>query len=109
MKMDPDAVYQNLMSALSDYEDNRGSAEGPEIDAANEMRDAVQALNDWLSRGGFLPRAWQRGDKPAETLTAVMSADDAYSLYESLENDGEGTMGLMDGHEVRIVTEVSKV
>lgn len=104
--MDPNAAYKNLMSAVSDYEDKRGDAEGDHIDAADEMRDAFEALNEWLSKGGFLPDAWKRPETPPETLSAVVTADDAYSLYESLEDDGNGTLGLLDGREVRIVTDV---
>lgn len=101
--MDPNAAYRNLMQAVSDYEDNRGDAEGPEIDAADEMRDAVRALDDWLSKKGFLPQPWQRDNTPTETLEAVMSADDAYSLYEGVEDGEENvTLVLRDGRTVNI-------
>lgn len=56
--MDVNATLRVLRQAYSDYEDTRGNAQGPEIDAADRMRDAIVALDEWLTRGGFLPAAW---------------------------------------------------
>lgn len=56
--MDPDKVLQNLRDAYSRYEDTVGALSGPAIDAASQMRDAVVALDEWLTSGGFLPAAW---------------------------------------------------
>jgi hypothetical protein len=43
---------------------------GDDSDAAHLARlaDLVQALDEWISRGGFLPDAWQEGhdNKPKE-------------------------------------------
>lgn len=66
--MDPDETLRRLLKAVSDYEDTVG-AHGrmhcptcgsgcKPIDAAGEMRDSIVALDEWLRRGGFLPKAW---------------------------------------------------
>lgn len=33
---------------------------------ANHLAQLVIALNDWISRGGFLPAAWRKEDPEAE-------------------------------------------
>lgn len=59
--MDPNAVLVELRAACSDYEETRGDGETcAGIDAADRMRDAAVALDQWLSKGGFLPSDWQR-------------------------------------------------
>ena len=33
------------------------------IDFANELAELVQGLDQWLSRGGFLPADWKRANE----------------------------------------------
>jgi hypothetical protein len=58
--MDPDAALRDLRAAL---EDARAAAEGDsndaEIEAWQAVGDEIEALDEWLSKGGFLPLAWQ--------------------------------------------------
>lgn len=49
----PDACLRDLLGAAVDALD-RGS--GPDA----EWAERVLALDEWLSRGGFLPRRWAR-------------------------------------------------
>jgi hypothetical protein len=60
--MDPDAnLEQQLRLAgamLADHHDSDGNGVEPR-DAA-ELADLVIALNEWISKGGFLPKAWQK-------------------------------------------------
>ena len=58
--MDPNQILDMLLQAVSDYEDTVGNARGAHIDAADNMRDAVRSLDDWLRAGGFLPADWNR-------------------------------------------------
>lgn len=60
--MDPNAALAEVRSAYSDWEDVRGKGEDlpAAVAAADRMRDAVWALDEWLSDGGFLPEAWHR-------------------------------------------------
>jgi hypothetical protein len=58
--MDPNEALRNARKALETYraaqdvDDNTGE----QLDAADELADAFEALNGWLSSGGFLPAAW---------------------------------------------------
>lgn len=58
--MDPNTTLATLREAYSTWEDTIGNAEGPLIDVGCDMRDAIVALDEWLSKGGFLPTAWAR-------------------------------------------------
>jgi hypothetical protein len=59
--MDPNAVLEALLQAMSDYEDTRGGLEDRHTPSADRMRDGIYALDEWLSKGGFLPERWQAG------------------------------------------------
>lgn len=74
--MDPDETLRLLREAYSRFEDVRGAESGPVVDAASDMRDAVVALDEWLSRGGFLPAAWRR--------SLGMSAEQAHVLLDGV-------------------------
>lgn len=66
--MDPEAnleeqrsLSESILEALDVDED-----EGEEVDMdavrddANRLAELVQALDQWISRGGFLPKDWRR-------------------------------------------------
>ena len=55
--MDPDEALRKMRQALKWYE------EGLEDDDCEEsLVVAARALDEWLSKGGFLPEAW-KGDR----------------------------------------------
>jgi dsDNA-binding SOS-regulon protein len=58
--VDPNKALADLRQAYSDWEDTRGrdGTSTAAVDAADRMRDAASALDEWLSRGGFLPMEW---------------------------------------------------
>jgi hypothetical protein len=58
--MDPNETLRQLRRAISDYGDTRGAGSGNATadDAADRMRDAARALDEWLARGGFPPVDW---------------------------------------------------
>lgn len=60
--MDPNANLkeQRELAAkmLHDYEDEDGN--GIDQDDANRLAELVEALDGWLSKGGFLPGKWER-------------------------------------------------
>lgn len=59
--MDIDQALADLRSAYSDWEDTRGDGSSiyPHgVDAADRMRDAAVAIDEWLSAGGFKPKDW---------------------------------------------------
>lgn len=50
--MDPNAALEALRLAVRSDEDSQA---------------AFEALDEWLSKGGFLPAAWDTGERPAGT------------------------------------------
>jgi hypothetical protein len=62
--MDPDANLEELralsaaMIKAYDSEDSNGIDQ----DDAARLAELVQALDAWITRGGFLPTAWQKGE-----------------------------------------------
>jgi hypothetical protein len=55
--MDPNETLKRMLYLAAVLQD-QGDPD-PEIGA--ELATLVQAMNDWLSRGGFLPAAWAMG------------------------------------------------
>lgn len=64
--MDPNAALAELRAAMRQLENSRQLL-GKEADldalwkaivAADRLAESVEALDGWLSRGGFLPDAW---------------------------------------------------
>lgn len=55
--MDPNANLEELRKLIEAYALGNG-----EIDAADVVRafELMDALDEWLSKGGFLPKAWER-------------------------------------------------
>jgi hypothetical protein len=60
--MDPNANLkeQRELAAkmITDYNDSESN--GIDQDDANRLAELVQALDEWISRQGFLPKAWAR-------------------------------------------------
>ena len=52
--MDP----ETCLRTIRDFVEGRDWKEG-DPDAVTEFTDAVEALDQWLSKGGFLPDAWR--------------------------------------------------
>lgn len=59
--MDPNvtlARIRELVSELIGVEFDPDSNQGGVIDDAAELAEQVKALDEWMSRGGFVPREW---------------------------------------------------
>lgn len=55
--MDPNATLariRELTASLLDSDADPGTA----ASIGDQLAEHVQALDEWLSKGGFLPRAW---------------------------------------------------
>jgi hypothetical protein len=67
--VDPNAnlrEQRRLAAEIVAFLDSDGMADDETLQRlANELAEHVQALDQWLTGGGFAPRAWQR--KPVET------------------------------------------
>lgn len=55
--MDPNEALSNARLALVTYRANPGDHYDP---AAERLADAFEALDEWLTNGGFLPRDWHQ-------------------------------------------------
>lgn len=67
--MDPNANLTEIRSELSDIAVCRDSTAGTDpgrvVEAAERVVTLFDALDEWLSKGGFLPDAWRRPVVPA--------------------------------------------
>lgn len=62
--MDPNEALRMLRDAYSRWEDTLGGHTGEHIDAGSDLRDAAVALDEYLSKGGFLPEDWRGMNNP---------------------------------------------
>lgn len=53
--MDPTATLDEIRGLTA-----IGGDRGLDSDDADRLQDLVLALDEWLSKGGFLPAAWSR-------------------------------------------------
>lgn len=58
--MDPDATLRTIRNITQEIESGEYDDAGAILDQFN---DYVSALDDWLSIGGFLPRAWGKSSQ----------------------------------------------
>ena len=57
--MDPDAALANAREAAKVAEDAaNGDSDSAELYALREALEAYGVLDDWITKGGFLPAAW---------------------------------------------------
>ncbi len=56
--MDPDEALRRARDMVRRYSETGNTADIPDVAT---LADAFEALDSWLSAGGFLPAAWQRG------------------------------------------------
>ena len=57
--MDPDATLAAFRSAVRQWQEAAVADAPDRYDAALDAIEAAIRLDRWLSRGGFLPTAWQ--------------------------------------------------
>lgn len=59
--MDPDAVLDEIRDISTNWLAGASNAEPAAIEVQlGDLAEKVQALDQWLSKGGFLPTAWRR-------------------------------------------------
>lgn len=56
--MDVNEALREMREAIAQWH-LRGDVEGA-LAAADTIAEKAHALDEWLSKGGFLPAAWQR-------------------------------------------------
>jgi len=55
-----------VATIIADYEDEDGN--GVDQDDAASLASHVETLNEWLTKGGFLPEPWARVDPIKEAM-----------------------------------------
>lgn len=68
--MDPDEALKNAREAakrIQRVRDADTSDETLDEDDAFDLADAFEALDGWLSKGGFQPAAWRDPTRPARS------------------------------------------
>lgn len=61
--MDPNAALRNMREAISRTWEAEGEAD--RLAAAEDLAVAAEALDSWLSTGGFLPSGWAAAEPAA--------------------------------------------
>ena len=56
--MDPNATLEEMLEAIKKFDDAGDSDEA--LEAAGDLIEAFENLNEWLSKGGLLPERWKR-------------------------------------------------
>lgn len=57
--MDPNAILREIQAAMTIMRINAEGNFSDFCEAAWTLHDSVQALDEWLSDGGYLPADWQ--------------------------------------------------
>jgi hypothetical protein len=58
--MDPDEALNKLRSILRELEERLETGFTNAEDDVSTLIDVFQGLDDWLKKGGFLPKDWER-------------------------------------------------
>jgi len=65
--MDPNETLRTMREAIARYDNAIKLVDAD--DAASDVLDAARALDEWLSHGGFLPKAWKDSlSRPGESF-----------------------------------------
>jgi hypothetical protein len=71
--MDPNTTLANIRAIITDID--RAATSGVIIDLADELVWMVKDLDQWITRGGFLPAEWDNARTQAQL--AAHSANNA--------------------------------
>lgn len=61
MILDPNVAYHRLQNALENLDVTRGGEES----RVDEVLEAWRDLDEWITRGGFLPSVWTEAQRRA--------------------------------------------
>lgn len=75
--MDPDACLEEMLKlakSLQDMDPDPDSISSMRsgLEGASRLAELVQALDGWLSKGGFLPKKWERKPPMIEVKTSPL-------------------------------------
>lgn len=61
--MDPNACLEEIRRLATQQRDADVAENNLSPSSVYRLAELVLALDEWLARGGFLPRTWERKDK----------------------------------------------
>ena len=63
--MDPNATLKEMVELAESIQQDYGDTDGNGVDQddANRLAELVEALNGWILKGGFLPKAWREANE----------------------------------------------
>lgn len=68
--MDPNATLKNIREAVGELRNQDDDGVLDDTSQVGFLLESVEALDEWLGKGGFLPTAWQRaGQGDADDVT----------------------------------------
>lgn len=78
--MDPNVTLKEIRDLVRDVDNAvdgkvRMSTQGL-ADAAEEIADKFRELDEWVSKGGFLPKAWQQPAGTGHHWTSMPNLED---------------------------------
>jgi hypothetical protein len=60
-KLEPNVALNNARHALAAYREPQDA--GDLFDAIETLADAFEALDEWITKGGVLPREWSKPNR----------------------------------------------
>lgn len=78
--MDPNAALAEIRKLVERASDLESFPRPDPAELLTELAEAVEGLDEWLSKGGFLPTAWNK-----QTLIWTLSEEDEKKLYVDLD------------------------
>lgn len=61
--MDPNATLEEIRQIIQRADNECAAGNDLQLADAHRLLDCVQALDEWISKGGFLPKAWNKENK----------------------------------------------
>lgn len=82
--MDPDSNLERTRELIAEMIEKLDAEQPIDEDDVNTLVEHVQALDNWIRRGGFLPAAWAGRDNP-DTNTFTASRSEFSRLLQDYE------------------------
>jgi hypothetical protein len=83
--VDPDAALTNMRDAVRRVNAAGNAFDG--ADAGQDLAEAANALDDWLTRGGFLPAAWSHDTDAPPDITQHYYHATAHTIRWDLDGN----------------------
>jgi|GEM_PF-1298127 len=97
--MDPNEALRQIREAVSTWRAGAEYGWRSEEDSdrcALRLVKHAEALDEWLSRGGFLPAAWQAGRPESAQVAAARRALDRRSSVDARLSDAQMLAGMRE-------------